>query len=62
MPEPSVPEIPRDAPAAPPPASGATGGAQPAMPPPGANQLTPDEQMARFERELKEQDWGHQPC
>lgn len=27
-----------------------------------ANQLTPDEQMALFEKELKETDWGHQPC
>lgn len=26
------------------------------------DQLTPAEQMARFEKELKEQDWGHQPC
>lgn len=25
-------------------------------------QLTPEEQMARFEKELKENDWGHQPC
>ncbi|HTL66809.1 MAG TPA: hypothetical protein VL200_04035 [Lacunisphaera sp.] len=24
--------------------------------------LTPEEQMAQFEKELKEQDWGHQPC
>jgi hypothetical protein len=24
--------------------------------------LTPEEQMARFEKELKENDWGHQPC
>lgn len=24
--------------------------------------LTPEEQMALFEKELKEQDWGHQPC
>ena len=30
--------------------------------PPAANQLTPEEQMARFEAELKETDWGHQPC
>lgn len=30
-----------------------------AMPP---NQLTPEEQMALFEQELKETDWGHQPC
>jgi hypothetical protein len=27
-----------------------------------ANKLTADEQMARFEQELKETDWGHQPC
>ena len=24
--------------------------------------LTPDEQMALFEEDLKENDWGHQPC
>jgi hypothetical protein len=24
--------------------------------------LTPEEQMALFERDLKEKDWGHQPC
>ena len=24
--------------------------------------LTPDEQMALFEKDLKENDWGHQPC
>ena len=29
---------------------------------PPANQLTPEEQMALFEKELKETDWGHQPC
>ena len=32
---------------------------------PGAspvNQLSPEEQMALFEKELKETDWGHQPC
>jgi hypothetical protein len=23
---------------------------------------TPDEQMALYEKELKENDWGHQPC
>ena len=27
-----------------------------------ANQLTPEEQMALYEKELKETDWGHQPC
>lgn len=25
-------------------------------------ELTPEEQMALFEKELKENDWGHQPC
>jgi len=25
-------------------------------------QLTPEEQMALYEKELKENDWGHQPC
>jgi hypothetical protein len=24
--------------------------------------LSPEEQMALFEKELKENDWGHQPC
>ncbi len=24
--------------------------------------LTAEEQMALFEKELKENDWGHQPC
>ena len=27
-----------------------------------ANKLTPEEQMALFEKDLKENDWGHQPC
>ena len=27
-----------------------------------ANKLSPEEQMALFEKELKEIDWGHQPC
>jgi hypothetical protein len=27
-----------------------------------AGKLTPEEQMALFEKELKENDWGHQPC
>jgi len=27
-----------------------------------ADQLTPEEQMRLFEKELKEKDWGHQPC
>jgi hypothetical protein len=24
--------------------------------------LTPEEQMALYEQDLKENDWGHQPC
>ena len=28
----------------------------------GTRALTPEEQMARFEEDLKEADWGHQPC
>jgi len=27
-----------------------------------SNKLTPEEQMALYEKELKEDDWGHQPC
>jgi hypothetical protein len=27
-----------------------------------AGQLTPEEQMDLYEKELKENDWGHQPC
>jgi hypothetical protein len=29
---------------------------------PVPNQLTKEEQWALFEKELKESDWGHQPC
>jgi hypothetical protein len=29
---------------------------------PPASELTPEEQMARFAKELQENDWGHQPC
>lgn len=25
-------------------------------------ELTPEEQMAAFEKAMKEEDWGHQPC
>lgn len=38
----------------PPPAS-----ADPAIDP---SKLTPEEQMALYEKDLKENDWGHQPC
>jgi hypothetical protein len=27
-----------------------------------ASTLSPEEQMALFEKDLKENDWGHQPC
>ncbi len=27
-----------------------------------SNNLTPEEQMALYEKQLKEDDWGHQPC
>lgn len=30
--------------------------------PPPPHPLTPEEQMEKFAEELKEQDWGHQPC
>ena len=30
--------------------------------PEAPKKLTPEEQMARFEDDLKENDWGHQPC
>jgi hypothetical protein len=29
---------------------------------PASKSLTPEEQMAAFEKDLKENDWGHQPC
>ena len=27
-----------------------------------SKKLTPEEQMALYEQDLKENDWGHQPC
>ena len=30
--------------------------------PPESKPLTPEEQMALYEEDLKETDWGHQPC
>ncbi len=36
--------------------------AVPLSPPPEPKTLTPEEQMALFEKDLKENDWGHQPC
>lgn len=40
-------------------------GAETNPPVPGgetSSQLTKEEQWALFEKELKESDWGHQPC
>ncbi|MBI3869332.1 MAG: hypothetical protein HY299_12490 [Verrucomicrobia bacterium] len=34
----------------------------PAGSPVAAAALTPEEQMERFADDLKENDWGHQPC
>jgi hypothetical protein len=31
-------------------------------PNPAAKQPTAEEQMAAYEEDLKESDWGHQPC
>ncbi|MBC8002837.1 MAG: hypothetical protein H7X97_09650 [Opitutaceae bacterium] len=30
--------------------------------PAAAKELTAEEQMALYEKDLKENDWGHQPC
>jgi hypothetical protein len=34
----------------------------PSKPVADPKELTPEEQMARFEASLKEDDWRHQPC
>ena len=31
-------------------------------PPANSQKLSPEEQMALYEKALKEDDWGHQPC
>lgn len=46
-------------PAAPKPGEVATANADEPASPQG---LSPEEQMALFEQDLKEKDWGHQPC
>jgi hypothetical protein len=51
---------PEQTPAVPPEkAPGAVTNPDPSVSPPP---LTPEEQMALYEKELKETDWGHQPC
>ncbi|HVU24374.1 MAG TPA: hypothetical protein VHE13_09645 [Opitutus sp.] len=46
------------------PEASAAGAPKPAVPesPQPAAELTPEEQMENFARQLKEDDWGHQPC
>lgn len=43
------------------PAVGADAAGKPGEPIP-ANALSKEEQMKRFAKELKQNDWGHQPC
>lgn len=50
------PALPPTPPATHPPAGPEAATDQPPAP------LTPEEQMALYEKELKETDWGHQPC
>lgn len=54
------PEPPTTSAAGTPPAGNAAGAEQ--GKPVDVSQLTPEEQMALFEKDLKENDWGHQPC
>jgi hypothetical protein len=44
------------------PAKSAPAPAGPEEPATPVSELTPEEQMALFEKDLKENDWGHQPC
>jgi len=37
-------------------------GPVPTRPPEEKRKLTPEEQMELYEKDLKENDWGHQPC
>jgi hypothetical protein len=56
---------PRDPSVQPPESDSVESGVSPSVTQDGAspaNTLTPEEQMALFEQELKETDWGHQPC
>ncbi len=57
---------PADLPSEPNPTASSTAPAASAAPASGSvvdpSQLTPEEQMALFEKDLKENDWGHQPC
>ncbi len=59
-----TPNIPPDPPPPAPEAPGESGLNSPPIEPisSGKPGLTPEEQMAQFEDDLKENDWGHQPC
>lgn len=63
-PEKPAPEVESPIPKAPVPAQVPAAGADPSASgePAAVQKLTPEEQMALFEKELKENDWGHQPC
>ncbi len=57
------PDKPVSAPAESSVASEGSGALQPnAVVPPAMAPLTPEEQMALYEADLKENDWGHRPC
>jgi hypothetical protein len=59
--EPGLPEAVPGSPSAKSPTE--TEAASPASDKPGERRkLTAEEQMALYEKDLKENDWGHQPC
>jgi hypothetical protein len=53
-----MPEDDKKSPSEPPPKDG-KGEHEPAQ---DEGPLSAEEQMARFEKALKDEDWGHQPC
>lgn len=55
-----MPEEPKNMPSKVPADADSPGQTQTAAPDP--KELTPEEQMALYEEDLKETDWGHQPC
>ena len=62
MTEPTPREAPRDKPPKALPAATNAEDVPPVGEPVPVDKLSPEEQMALFEKELKEKDWGHQPC
>ena len=62
MTEPTPRKAPSDKPAAANPAPAGAEDVPPVGEPVPVDKLSPEEQMALFEKELKEKDWGHQPC